>query len=98
MKKINVKVKVSGGTAPVSIKIDITNLKTQKNKIILRDESFSEDFILESGTYFILISGMNPINGTTEIKLSGDFAEESIYRAKRVTKLPLVAELFKVKI
>jgi len=71
---ITISVTVKGGTAPLPIKVFIDNLNdNQYDQKITKDRSFSENFDLPSGKYMIVVSGMNPQGGTTDISVTGAF-------------------------
>jgi len=94
MKTINVKVRISGGLAPVSIKVEIKNIDTDEIVKWKDKESFSKDFELESGRYTIQMFGVNAIEGKTEIEVSGEFSKGPLHNAKRMTTKPFITELF----
>lgn len=94
MKTINVKIRIIGGVAPVSIKVEIKNIDTDEIVKWKDKESFSKDFELENGRYTIQIFGMNAIEGKTEIAVSGEFTRGPFHNAKRVTTKPFITELF----
>lgn len=98
MKTINVKARISGGTAPMPINVQITNIDTDEIVRFESKTSFNKDFNLDSGTYTIQLYGMNPIDGNTEILLSGNFIEGPYYSSKRTTKKTFISELFYGKI
>ncbi|WP_202702354.1 hypothetical protein [Flavobacterium sp. UGB4466] len=94
MKTIKVKVRISGGLAPLPIRVEIKNIDTRKEIEYESPTSFNQDFNIESGRYTLQLFGMNSINGKTEIEVVGSFTRGPFYNAKRVTTKPFITELF----
>jgi hypothetical protein len=94
MKTINVKIRITGGVAPMPIKVEIKNVDTREEIEYESPTSFNKDFNIESGRYTIQLFGMNPINGKTEIEVLGSFTRGPFHNAKRVTTKPFITELF----
>jgi hypothetical protein len=68
-----IEVIVTGGIAPIPIKVVIDNLNNNEDLTFKREFSFKEKFDLTTGEYLITITGMNPSDGTTEMRVSGTF-------------------------
>jgi hypothetical protein len=91
---VTINVKVSGGIAPIPIMVDITNLDTKQNIKFESDKSFTKPFDVNSGRCTIIISGMNPEGGKTEINLTGDFKQGPNPSAKKTTSKAFYSQLF----
>lgn len=70
---ITIKVKVYGGVAPIPIEVFIDkDVNSHEDDIIIRSPiSFQQDVPLTPGEYAIIVSGKNPIDGRTEIIITG---------------------------
>lgn len=91
---INITVNVRGGMAPLPIKVVIDNLDNSHDIKFSRSNSFSENFNLPSGRYMIIISGMNPEGGSTEMIVNGDFSEGPLPTSNKTTEKTFYSQLF----
>lgn len=72
---ITLSVQTSGGITPFPTRVLIENLnpKISDNSAFSRKNSFTENINLPPGQYAIIVNGSNPPDGSTTIKVSGDF-------------------------
>jgi len=91
---ITISVTVSGGTTPLPIKLTIDNLDNQHDVKISKDGSFTQDFDLPGGRYMIVVSGMNPLGGSTEISVSGTFTSGPMPDSTSTTNNQFYSVLF----
>lgn len=91
---INITVNVFGGLAPLPIKVIIDNLDNDHDIKFSRNNSFSENYILPPGRYMIIISGMNPSEGRTEMSINGNFSEGPLPTANKSSEKTYFAQLF----
>ncbi|MDI1256413.1 MAG: hypothetical protein PSV16_09940 [Flavobacterium sp.] len=91
---INITTTVFGGIAPLPIKVSIDNLDNDHDVKFARTASFNENFNLPPGRYMIVISGMNPKDGRTEMSVTGDFSEGPLPTPDRTTDKPFYSKLF----
>lgn len=83
---ITIDVKVYGGVTPLPIRVFIDNIANFDDIRFSRNSSFSEDFQLANGEYYIIISGANPIDGKTIITVKGEDSQgNKIYYTKTKT-------------
>ncbi|MFN3968206.1 hypothetical protein [Flavobacterium sp.] len=74
MKKIKIKTVVESVYAPKKINVIINNLDNDlHDKYFESQKSFTQEFEAGVGRYVITIVGMNQINDTTTVTVSGDF-------------------------
>lgn len=73
---ITLSVQTIGGITPFPTRVLIENLNPRipDNSAFSRNNSFTENINLPSGRYAIIINGSNPPDGSTTVKLSGDFS------------------------
>lgn len=69
---ITIDVKVYGGVAPLPIRVFIDNIANFDDIRFSRNGSFTENFQLANGEYYIIISGSNPVDGKTIVTVSGE--------------------------
>lgn len=91
---INITVNVRGGMAPLPIKVIIDNLDNNHDIKFSRNNSFSENFNIPPGRYMIIISGMNPLGGSTEMIVSGDFTEGPLPTGNKTSEKTFYSQLF----
>lgn len=91
---INITVNVKGGMAPLPIKVIIDNLDNNHDIKFSRSSSFSENFNVPPGRYMIIISGMNPKDGSTDMIVDGNFTEGPLPTAKLTTEKKFYSKLF----
>jgi hypothetical protein len=91
---INIAVTVRGGIAPLPIKVAIDNLDNNHDIKFSRGGSFNESFNVPPGRYMIIISGMNPAGGTTEMNVSGDFNLGPLPTENKTTEKTYYSQLF----
>ncbi|PXY41104.1 hypothetical protein DMB65_09120 [Flavobacterium cheongpyeongense] len=91
---VNISVTVFGGLPPLPIKVIIDNLDNNHDIKFSRNNSFSEDYILPPGRYMIIISGMNPSGGKTEMHVHGDFSEGPLPTDEKTTEKTYYSQLF----
>jgi hypothetical protein len=91
---VTINVKVTGGIAPIPVMVDITNLDTKQNLKFESDKSFAKSFNVDLGRCTIIVSGMNPDNGKTEITISGSFKDGPHPSVKKATSKAFYSQLF----
>ena len=91
---VTIDVQVNGGIAPLPIKVFIDNLDNQDDIRFTRTMSFSEHYALASGRYMLTVSGMNPDDGHTTIKLGGDFSKDPLPQTEQKAADRLYSFLF----
>ncbi len=91
---VTIEVQVNGGVAPLPIKVFIDNLDNLDDIRFTRTMSFTEHYALASGRYMLTVSGMNPDEGSTSIKLSGDFSKEPLPKSAQEATNRLYSILF----
>lgn len=95
---INIKVGIYGGKAPIAIKVHIDNLDNNNDLFISRSSSFNEAFILPAGRYSVLIAGMNPPDGHTNISLTGSFLAGPLPQANFSRRTPTYAVFYYIEV
>lgn len=90
----NITVNVFGGVAPLPIRVMIDNLDNNDDIKFTRNKSFSENYNLPPGRYTIIISGMNPSGGRTEMQVSGSFLEGPLPTAQKTTNETYYSQFF----
>lgn len=93
-----IEVAVTGGVAPIPIKVFIDNLENSDDIRFTRNRSFSESFNLPSGKYMITVSGMNPLDGQTKIDVLGNFSQGPLPSPTQTATQPFYSELFYIEI
>ena len=90
---INIDVKVYGGIAPIPIEVFIDkDTNTHEDDIIIRSPiSFKQNVELAPGEYAIIVSGKNPIEGRTEINITGKDSDGNVIK---MSKIKSVANYF----
>ncbi|SMC54189.1 hypothetical protein [Pedobacter nyackensis] len=95
---ININVGIYGGKAPIPVKVHIDNLDNNNDLYFSRTSSFNETYTLPAGRYSILVAGMNPEDGYTNISVSGNFREEPLPEASFTRKTPSYAVFFYIEV
>lgn len=95
---IKLNVTVSGGRAPVDIRIFIDNLNNSDDIRYTSATTFEREHDLPPGKYCLVIGGQNPQNGSTRISLTGQFKLHPAPASPvtRTTKIYSVAFFFTI--
>jgi len=91
---IIIDVQVNGGVLPIPIKVFIDNIDNSDDFRFTRTTSFNEHVALAKGRYMLTISGMNPDEGHTIMKITGDFSEKPTPAAEQRGDKRFFSKLF----
>lgn len=98
MKTITIEVSVTGGTVPVPIMAFIDKVNSNHDILIKRSSSFTETFSVELGEYNVIVSGENPIDGKSVVKVT-HVDSNGVTDSKEYTiKNEMYSKIFKVNI
>lgn len=97
---ITIEVRVYGGVAPVPIQVFIDrDANTHDDDIIIMSPiSFKQIVPLSPGTYAIVVSGKNPLDGRTEISITGTDSSGNAVNLHKTKDIPNYSAVFIINI